>query len=82
VLALLLNFLHFVVWFVAFWLILQFTRGHAFLLAVAFGVFTMILIMPLLFKPNREAKPPAVPEAPKAAVQWPVGSEKCKCECG
>ena len=65
--ALSINFLHFVVWFLAFWLILQFTRGHAFVLAVAFGLFTMLLIMPLLFKPNREPKPPA--EGPKAALR-------------
>jgi hypothetical protein len=64
VLALLINLLHFVVWFVAFWPILQFTRGHAFVLTVAFGLFTMILVMPLLFKPNREK-----PAAPPAAAQ-------------
>jgi hypothetical protein len=70
-LALLINFLHFAVWFVALWPILQFTRGHAVLLAAAFGLFTMILVMPLLFKPNREPKPPAA-EAPKAA--WVEGA--------
>jgi hypothetical protein len=72
VLALLINLLHFVVWFVAFWPILQFTRGHAFVLTVAFGLFTMILVMPLLFKPNRE-KPAAPPEAPKAARSQETG---------
>jgi hypothetical protein len=65
VLALLINVLHFVVWFAVFWPILQFTRGHAFILAVSFGLIMMILIMPLLFKPNRT--PPAA-EAPKVAV--------------
>ncbi|MBA4063472.1 MAG: hypothetical protein C0501_07120 [Isosphaera sp.] len=67
-LALLINFLHFVAWFVAFWLILQFTRGHAFVLAVSFGLGAMLLLMPLLFKPNRAPKPPGeVPQAARAA---------------
>lgn len=71
VLALFINFLHFAVWFLAFWLVLQFTRGHAFGLAVGFGVATMLLVMPLLFAPNR--KPPAPePAAPKAAVERPA----------
>jgi hypothetical protein len=74
VVAMLINLLQFVVWFVAFWPILQFTRGHAFLLAVGFGLVTMILVMPLLFKPNREK--PAAPEAPKAAAQLAVGGEQ------
>jgi hypothetical protein len=65
ILALLLNVLHFVVWFAVFWPILQFTRGHAFILAVSFGLIMMILILPLLFKPNRT---PPVAEAPKVAV--------------
>jgi len=62
--ALFLNLLHFVVWFAAFWPILQFSRGHAFILTVVFGLVTMLLVMPLLFKPGRAPKPP---EAPKAA---------------
>ncbi len=66
VLALLINLLHFVAWFAAFWLILQFTPGHAFVLAAAFGVATMLLLMPLLFKPNRGPKPPD--DAPQAAA--------------
>ncbi len=55
VLALLLNLVHFLVWFAAFWLILQFTRGHAFALTTLFGLMTMLLVLPLLFKPNRAA---------------------------
>jgi hypothetical protein len=75
VLALLINFLHFVVWFVAFWPILQFTRGHALLLAGAFGIFTMILVMPLLFKPNREKPAPqAVAQRAAGTTKWVVGS--------
>jgi hypothetical protein len=69
-LALLINFVHFVVWFVAFWAILHFTRGHAFILAVSFGLATMVLVMPLLFKPNRA--PPA-PAAPQAALRQEPG---------
>ena len=74
VLALFINFLHFVVWFAAFWPILQFTRGHALLLAVAFGIFTMILVMPLLFKPNREKPAAAPPVARLESGVWSPGS--------
>jgi hypothetical protein len=63
VVALFINLMHFVVWFVAFWLILQFSRGHAFLLMVSFGLITMLLVLPLLFGPNRKPKP--LEEAPK-----------------
>ena len=66
VVALFINLLHFVVWFVALWLILQFTRGHSFITAVSFGLITMLLVLPLLFGPNRKAKPPE--EAPKVAT--------------
>jgi hypothetical protein len=74
VLALLINLLHFVVWFVAFWPILQFTRGHAFALTTLFGLVTMLLVMPLLFKPNRN-KPPQ-PEPQKVAWVWYDGADK------
>lgn len=66
VVALLINFLHFAVWFIAFWPILQFTRGHAFVLTVLFGLVTMLLVMPLLFRPNRAQAP--VVEPPKVAM--------------
>jgi len=52
--ALLLNFLLFVVWFVAFWPILRFNWGHALGFATVFGLVMMLLVLPLLFKPNRE----------------------------
>ncbi len=65
-LALFINLLHFVVWFVALWAILQFTRGHSFLMAVAFGLATMLLAMPLLFAPNRKPKTPEA--APQVAA--------------
>ena len=54
-LALLLNFALFAVWFVAFWPVLRFSAGHAFGFAVIFGLIMMLLVLPLLFKPNREA---------------------------
>ncbi len=72
VLALFLNFIHFLIWFVAFWAILQFTRGHAFILATVFGLVTMLLLLPLLFKIHREAKPV---EAPKTAWILNRGTE-------
>ena len=65
VVALLINFLLFVVWLAAFWPILRFTLGHALALTAVMGIVTMMLVMPLLFKPNRVAKPP---EAAQAAV--------------
>lgn len=68
VLALLLNLLLFVVWFAAFWPILNFTGWHAFALTVVFGLVTMLLVMPLLFKPGRaKAAEPA-----KVAAKWLV----------
>jgi hypothetical protein len=73
VLALLLNLLHLAVWFAVFWPILHFSRGHAFVLAASFGVFTMILVMPLLFKPNRA---PPVVEGPKVALVWEPGDRR------
>ncbi|MBX9626118.1 MAG: hypothetical protein K2X82_20135 [Gemmataceae bacterium] len=59
--ALSLNFLLFVVYFVAFWPGLRFELWHAVGLAAGFGLATMLLGMPLLFKPNRapRAAPPA-----------------------
>lgn len=68
VLALFINLLHFLVWMAAFWLILRFTLGHALGLAAAMGLITMLLVMPLLFKPNRA---PKAPEAPRAALALP-----------
>lgn len=56
--ALLLNVGHFVVWFLAIWLLLRFGWGHALGLAVAAGLVTMLVILPLLFKPNRGPQVP------------------------
>lgn len=73
VVALLINLLHFVVWFVAFWPILQFTRGHAFILTTVFALVTMLVVMPLLFERNR-AKPAGGAEPPRTAwLQEPEG---------
>lgn len=57
--ALLLNVLLFVVWLAAFWPLLRFHLWHGVGLALAFGLITMLLVMPLLFKGHR-AKPAAV----------------------
>lgn len=56
--ALALNFLLFVVWFVAFWPVLRFSWGHALGLTAMFGLVTMLVVMPLLFKPNRQKPGP------------------------
>ena len=60
-LAMALNILMFVAWFIAFWPILQYLTGHAIGLSLVFGVLTMVVLMPLLFKLNKlKAPPPAV----------------------
>lgn len=71
ILALLLNLLHVVVWFVVFWPILQFTRGHAALLTIVFSLVTMLGLMPLLFDRYRPAQPGAGP-SPRTALAAPV----------
>ncbi len=72
ILALLLNLLHLVVWFVVFWPILQFTRGHAALLTVVFSLVTMLGLMPLLFDRYRPGRPGAEPPPPRVALAAPV----------
>lgn len=69
--ALLINFLHMVVWFVAFWLVLRFNWGHALGFAAVFGLLTMLAIMPLLFKPNR-----ATQAAAPTARTWHLDRER------
>ena len=70
ILALLINLGLFVVWYAAFWPVLRFGAGFAFLLALAFGLLTMFALMPVLFKPGRAPQPPAEARAapPPAAV--------------
>ncbi|MCS7022354.1 MAG: hypothetical protein NZ703_07680 [Gemmataceae bacterium] len=65
--ALFLNLAVFIVWFVALWAILQFQAGHAAGLTLALGFATLLLVMPLLFKPNRQ---PAAAGPPPAAARW------------
>jgi hypothetical protein len=67
VLALFINFVHVLVWFVVFWPILQFTRGHAFVLAIVFSLVTMLALMPLLFERNRPRPGAATPQTALAA---------------
>jgi hypothetical protein len=56
-LALALNVLHLVIWFVIFWPILRFNVGHAIGFTVVFFAMFTVLIMPLLFDTNKVAKP-------------------------
>lgn len=66
--ALALNFLLFVVWLVAFWPVLRFNFGHAIGFAMVLGLITMLVIMPLLFKPNREANRSELASLPAASL--------------
>ncbi len=45
---LLLNFLHFVVWFLALWLLLRYQWAHAFGLAVVFWLVMTLFVLPLV----------------------------------
>ena len=56
-LAILINLGMFVAWYAAFWPVLRFGAGFAALMTLAFGVFTIFVVMPVLFKPGRAAKP-------------------------
>ena len=67
--ALALNFVLFVVWLVAFWPLLRFSFTHALVFTAAFATLTMLGVMPLLFKQNRDRKPPPAP-APAAIWSW------------
>jgi hypothetical protein len=63
VVAVLLNAGVFVVWFLAAWLAMRFSWAHALGIAAGFGLVTMLIAMPLLFKPNRAPKTQAAPAA-------------------
>lgn len=54
--SLLVNAILFLVWFVALWPVLRFGWGHALGFAAVFGLLSMLVLMPLLFKPNRTPK--------------------------
>jgi hypothetical protein len=56
-LAILINLGMFAAWYVAFWPVLRFGAGFAALMTLAFAVFTIFVVMPVLFKPGRAAKP-------------------------
>ena len=67
ILAVLLNVLLFVIWFVAFWPILRFSIGHALGLTVLFGAVSLFILVPQLFvlnavKPTVPTTAPAVPK--------------------
>jgi hypothetical protein len=72
--ALALNLLHFVVWFLALWLLLRFEWGHAAGAAVALGLVAMLAVMPLLFKPNRIPKVAPVPNPPAEKAELVIGA--------
>jgi len=61
--AIALNLMHLAVWFVVFWLVMQFQWGHALGLATVLGVALTIVMMPLLFTLNQPPKTPNVQEA-------------------
>ena len=56
--ALLINFGMFVVWFVAFWPVLRYGAGLAFLMTLGFATLTIFVVMPVLFKPGRAPRLP------------------------
>lgn len=63
-LAILLNLLHLVVWFVVFWPVLKFNMGHAIGFSVVFFAAATVLLMPLLFEQNKVAKTGLTPVTP------------------
>lgn len=67
--ALALNGLLFVAWFAAFGPVLRYSSGHALGLAAACGTATLLVLMPLLFKLNKQKAAPVVP----AGVVVPAG---------
>ena len=69
VLALLINAIHFAVWVVAFWPVLRFGVWHSVGFAAVFGLATMLLVMPLLFRPSRTAPAP-VAVACASSMRW------------
>jgi hypothetical protein len=50
--ALALNFAHFALWILIFWLGLRYQVGHGIIMTLIFGLVTMLIIMPLLFNLN------------------------------
>ena len=56
VFSLLINFALFVVWFLVLWPVMRFSWAHALGFTAVFGLVTMLIVLPLLFKPNRTPK--------------------------
>jgi hypothetical protein len=57
-LALLINLLHLVVWFVVFWFVMKFTWPHGLGLAMVLGVVITLIAMPLIFSLNKPLRTP------------------------
>lgn len=74
IVALLLNSVHYAIWFAVFWPILRYSSEAALGLAFGFGLLTMLMAMPLLFEENRVAPPVATAPAtaPSATAATPV----------
>ncbi len=69
--AIALNVLHYALWFALFWPVLRFGVGPALLMAAGFGLVTMLLVMPVLFKPGRTPAVVPVPVVPTALAVAP-----------
>lgn len=52
VVALAINFAHFAIWVLVFWLGLRYQVGHSLMLTIIFGLVTMLVVVPLLFNLN------------------------------
>jgi hypothetical protein len=76
--ALLVNFLLFLVWFIALWPVLRFSWGHALGFAAVGGLVMMLIVMPLLFNKNRASSPGSAarlpPEPPPGRHMPPASS--------
>jgi hypothetical protein len=70
----LINGMHFLVWFLALWLILRFNWAHALGLGAALWLTVTLVIMPLLFNKTRAKPPLPAGQPPAAAVRFEVES--------
>jgi hypothetical protein len=50
--ALAINFGHFLLWVMIYWLGLRFELGHSVIMTIIFGLVTMLIVVPLLFNLN------------------------------
>ena len=74
--SLFLNFLLFVLWLVVTWPVLRYSFGHALGLTAVGTLVTMLLLMPLLFKFNRSAKPAPAPAPAPATSAAPANADR------